>query len=196
MSYYLFFLWIFCQDIQASTQIPIDIPTHNVLTLTTATNRTAVKMSSEDVEDLQGQMMHGFRMGFGYVNVNPAESDVLHSQWLYLLGYEINQRVIGGSWINVLFAQNISLIGVNQGLFIPSGNLLLGFELHERIQLLSGINLVPDPGAEAEIPVNTHMIAAIGWTPKVGQINVPFHVIMIPDVHTRWRGYITTGVNW
>ena len=144
----------------------------------------------------EGFRMHGFRMGFGYVNANPSESDILESQWLYLIGYEVNQRVIGGSWVNVLFAQNISLVGLNQGLVIPSGNLLMGFELHERIQLMSGINIVPSPSSDKELPIDVHMIAALGWTPMVGNINIPFHVIMIPDVHDKWRGYVTTGVNW
>jgi hypothetical protein len=151
---------------------------------------------SKKGSDLEGYRMHGFRMGFGYINAEPSESEVLESQWLYLLGYEVNQRVLGGSWVNVLFAQNISIVGLNQGLLIPSGNFLMGFELHERVQLTSGLNVVPSPSSDKDLPIDTRMIAAVGWTPEVGNINIPFHVILIPDVHQKWRGYVTTGVNW
>ena len=160
-----------------------------------AADRKSVTLSKKG-SDLEGYRMHGFRMGFGYVNVDPSESEVLESQWLYLLGYEVNQRVVGGSWVNVLFAQNISIVGLNQGLLIPSGNFLMGFELHERIQLTSGLNIVPSPSSDKDLPIDTRMIAAVGWTPEIGDINIPFHVILIPDVHQKWRGYVTTGVNW
>lgn len=158
-------------------------------------DRKSVTLSKKG-SNLEGFRMHGFRMGFGYVNADPAESDVLESQWLYLFGYEVNQRVLGGSWVNVLFAQNISIVGLNQGLLIPSGNLLMGFELHERVQLMSGLNIVPAPSSGKDIPIDTRMITAVGWTPEIGDINIPFHVILIPDVHQKWRGYNTTGVNW
>lgn len=138
---------------------------------------------------VRGQSRHGFRMGYGYVNADLQSHDTLRSNWLYLLGYELNQTLYGGSWINVLFVQNISVVGINQSLFIPSGNLLMGFEFNERFQLASGINVVPTDNW-------CHMVAAAGWTPKVGHINVPFHVSYVPDVDDNWRVYLTTGVNW
>ena len=79
---------------------------------------------------------------------------------------------------------------------LSSCNLLVGFELQERFQILSGLNIVPDTSSDSNLPVSTHMIAALGWTPLVGDINIPFHVIAVPDVENKWRGYVTTGVNW
>lgn len=137
---------------------------------------------------LKGSMRHGFRMGYGYIN-DAESSDTLRTSWLYLVGYELNQTIYGGSWINVLFVENISVVGINQSLFIPSGNILLGFEFNERFQLVSGINMVPTDNW-------VHMVVAAGWTPKVGDINIPFHVSYVPDYNNNWRAYFTTGVNW
>ena len=80
-------------------------------------------------------------MGYGYVNA-PDDHELLKSNWC-ILGYELNQTIHGGDWINVLFVQNISVVGINQSLFIPSGNILMGFEFNERFQIASGINMVP-----------------------------------------------------
>ena len=135
------------------------------------------------------ETMHGFRVGYGYVNQDPEQHELLRSRWLYVLGYELNQRLYGGSWINVLFVQNISVVGLNQSLFVPSGNLLIGFEFNENFQLASGANIVPTGDL-------FHMVVAAGWTPKVGDINIPFHVSYIPDVNNAWKLYLTTGVNW
>ena len=143
---------------------------------------------NESKTRIKGESRHGFRMGYGYVNA-PDDHELLRSNWLYLLGYELNQTLYGGSWVNVLFVQNISVVGINQSLFIPSGNLLVGFEFNERVQLASGINLVPNDNW-------CHMVVAAGWTPKVGDINIPFHVSYVPDYNNNWRAYLTTGVNW
>ena len=147
-----------------------------------------LRISMEKKEKVRGQSRHGFRMGYGYINA-PEDSETLSNNWLYLLGYELNQTIYGGDWINVLFVQNFSVVGINQSLFIPSGNLLMGFEFSERFQIASGINVVPTDNW-------CHMVIAAGWTPKVGDINIPFHVSYVPDVDNQWRTYLTTGVNW
>lgn len=147
-----------------------------------------LRVSMEDKGQVRGASKHGFRMGYGYVNAS-EDHELLQSNWLYLLGYELNQTIYGGDWINVLFVQNISVVGVNQSLFIPSGNILMGFEFNERFQVASGINMVPSDNW-------CHMVVAAGWTPKVGDINIPFHVSYVPDVDNQWRTYLTTGVNW
>ena len=172
-----------------------DLARENTADNARVTNDKRVNLSRAQDEQLDGRINHGFRVGYGYINAD-VENDVLKSEWLYHIGYEVNQKIIGGSWINVLFAQNISVVGLNQGIVIPSGNLLFGFELQERFQILSGLNLVPMPDSKDTIPLDTHMVAAVGWTPQVGDINIPFHVIAVPDVEDKWRGYITTGVNW
>ena len=133
--------------------------------------------------------MHGFRFGYGYVNVDPTTHATLKDRWLYLIGYELTQVLDGGSWLDVIFVQNISVVGLNQSIIIPSANVLLGFEFNDNFQLASGINLTP-----SENPA--HMVLAAGWTPKVGDINVPCHISYIPDVNNNWRMYLTTGVNW
>ena len=147
-----------------------------------------LRVSMAKKEKVRGQSRHGFRMGYGYINA-PKDSETLSNNWLYLLGYELNQTIYGGDWINVLFVQNFSVVGINQSLFIPSGNLLMGFEFNERFQLASGINVVPTDNW-------CHMVVAAGWTPKVGDIRIPFHVSYVPDVDDQWRTYLTTGVNW
>ena len=135
------------------------------------------------------EFMHGFRFGYGYTNVDPDQHELLRSKWLYLIGYELNQILLGGDWIDVIFVENISVVGLNQSLFIPSANALIGFEFHDNFQLASGINFVP-----TENPF--HMVVAAGWTPKVGDINIPCHITYIPDINNNWRMYLTTGVNW
>ena len=133
--------------------------------------------------------MHGFRFGYGYVNVDPDEHEVLRDRWLYVIGYELTQVLDGGSWLDIMFVQNISVVGLNQSIIIPSGNVLLGFEFNDNFQLASGINITP-----TQEPF--HMILAAGWTPKVGDINVPCHISYVPDINNNWRMYLTTGVNW
>ena len=143
---------------------------------------------SKDQTRVKGESRHGFRMGYGYVNA-PKDHELIKSNWMYLLGYELNQTLYSGGNINVLFVENIAVTGINQSLFIPTANFLAGFEFNGRFQVASGMNLAPTDNW-------CHMVLAAGWTPRVGDINIPFHVSYVPDVDNHWRSYITTGVNW
>jgi hypothetical protein len=136
------------------------------------------------------ELKHGFRFGYGYTNTDIESHDILRSKWMYVIGYELNQKLYGGDWIDVLFVQNVSIVGLNQSILIPSLNALIGFEFSQKFQIVSGINIVP--GSSEML----HMVLGAGWTPKVGKINIPCHVTYIPDVNNNWRMYLTTGVNW
>jgi hypothetical protein len=136
------------------------------------------------------KLFHGFRVGYTFVN--PTPDSPLESPHLFVIGYELTQRTLGGDWLNVIMVQNVSVSGINQSAFIPSFNGLVGFEIAEQIQIGTGINFMPfDPSGNY-----IHMIMAMGYTPKAGAFNVPVHVTYIPDVDGAYRFGITTGVNW
>lgn len=135
---------------------------------------------------------HGFRVGYTYLDAPDGEPPTLPSPHLFVLGYEATQRIVGGSWLNVIVVENASVAGMNQSLFVPSFNTLVGFEIDEQVQLGTGVNFSPlDPNDRY-----VHQILAVGWTPPVGGFNVPFHVMLLPDVEGAWRVGTTVGVNW
>jgi len=136
------------------------------------------------------ESMHGFRMGYSYVNVAPGESSALASPHLFVLGYELTQRVLGGGMVDVVVVENVAVTGLNQSILIPSGNLLLGLELNKMLQLGAGAQVAP----LGDQPF--HMVVAAGFSPPSGDLNVPLHVAYIPDVHGNWRLVSTIGVNW
>ena len=75
-------------------------------------------------------------------------------------------------------------------LTIPTTSGLIGAELNQSFQLGVGVNLTPDKQAP------THMIAAIGWTPRVGSIYTPVHFFFVPDPAGNHRTGATVGVTW
>ena len=135
--------------------------------------------------------MHGFRVGYSYIN-GAEDHARLSSPHLFVMGYEATQRISGGEWLNVITVQNIMVAGMNQSVFIPSGNFLLGFEMNERVQVGVGPNISPFSEPDDII----HMIAAVGYTPEAGDFNVPVHLSYVPDVDGNYRIAVTTGVNW
>ncbi|MBX3191861.1 MAG: hypothetical protein KF819_33025 [Labilithrix sp.] len=145
--------------------------------------------------------LHGFRIGYGftanYDQPVPAfdgkslkEKVGMRTPNHFLLGYEVIYRVVGRSWLNVLIFGNFMVAGLEQSKFLPSGNLLIGFELDNSFQIGVGANLSPLKGSEG------HTIVAAGWTPKVGKIYTPVHAYFIPDVDGVHRAGITTGVTF
>ena len=156
----------------------------------------------------------GFRLGWMYLANFDAKNRVgdngqmtslkeqygLKSPNMFLLGYEGFYRVIGHSWLNVLMVGNVSVAGLDQSKFIPTGSGLLGFEINRSFELGVGVNLIPD----AQSP--SHMIVAAGWTPRVGSIQTPIHFFYIPDsagtdsmgnsLKGNSRMGATVGMNW
>jgi hypothetical protein len=150
-------------------------------------------------EPVGARFIHGFRIGWTYVmnmekdtrnGMSLADEFDLKSPNMMLLGYEGMYRVIGQSWLNVVLVGNVSVAGLEQSKFIPTANGLIGFEFNQNFQLGVGVNLMPDPHAP------THMIAAAGWTPRVGGIHTPVHFFFVPDADRNHRMGATIGMSW
>ena len=157
----------------------------------------------EDTKSIPLSWSHrkGLRFGYNYVNKgadqNPATPDEeprLSSPHMFAIGFEMQQTMSGGDWLDILFIQNATVSGLEQSLIIPSGNALVGFEIHNALQVAVGANVAPVDPADAGNYV--HLVTAVGWTQQAGSLSVPLHLVFIPDVNDYWRCAITTGVNW
>jgi hypothetical protein len=156
----------------------------------------------DDGEPVHQKTLHGFRLGYMYVSNFDKQTDPddpesslkeradMKSPHLFLIGYEVMRRLVGHSWLNIILVGNVTVGGLEQSKFYPSGNALIGFEFEESFQIGVGPNLTPDPGKVA------HIMFAGGWTPRVGSFHVPVHGFYIPDVDGVWRSGATVGVNW
>ena len=155
----------------------------------------------EEIKSIPLSWSHrkGLRFGYNYVN-RGAEKTVLNSDprlsspHMFAIGFELNQKMAGGDWLDILFIQNATISGLEQSLIIPSANVLVGFEINNALQLAVGANAAPvDPANDGNY---IHLVTAIGWTQQAGSLSVPLHLVFIPDVNDYWRCAVTTGVNW
>jgi hypothetical protein len=143
---------------------------------------------------------HGFRLGWMYIQgwdkptrdggMSLKDELKLKTPNMMLLGYEGFYRIVGHSWLNVLMVGNVTVSGLEQSKFIPAASGLIGFELDRNFQIGIGVNLTPDPQSPS------HMIAAAGWTPRVGSIQTPLHFFYVPDASGNSRMGATIGMNW
>jgi hypothetical protein len=135
----------------------------------------------------------GMRFGYSYINKG-TDSGKLKNPSMFTMGFEAQQTMKGGEWLDILFIQNVTVGGLEQSLLIPSVNGLVGFEVNQRLQVGVGINAtLADPSGEDNY---LHLVTAAGWTQPAGFFSVPVHVVFIPDVNDYWRLAATTGVNW
>lgn len=143
----------------------------------------------------------GLRFGYNYVNKGaeqnpetPWTEPRLSSPHMFAMGFEMQQTMAGGDWLDILFIQNVTISGLEQSLVIPSANALVGFEINKKLQAGVGINAAPvDPSDDDNF---VHLVTAVGWTQQAGSLSVPLHLVFIPDVNDYWRCAVTTGVNW
>jgi len=141
----------------------------------------------------------GVRFGYVYSNNShkpdsDGEESKLQSPHLTTMGYELQQCMPGGDWLDVLFIQNVSLSGLDQSVISPSVRALIGFEIDKSFQIAVGPNLsFHDSSGEDKF---IHLIGAVGYTMDAGMFSVPVHFSFVPDVNNYWSTAITTGVNW
>ena len=133
----------------------------------------------------------GIRLGYNYIN---GKISSIRNPHMFALGFEMQQTMEGGSWLDILFVENVMISGLDQSIFAPSTSILIGFEIDKQVQLGVGPNLALfDPSNHGNY---FHIIAGAGYTVKAGIFSVPFHISYIPDVNKYWRLAVTTGVNW
>ena len=158
-------------------------------------------VSYEDIDHIPLSMSYrkGLRFGYNYVNQGAEKTELnddprLSSPHMFAMGFEMQQTMAGGDWLDILFIQNVTISGLEQSLVIPSANALVGFEINRKLQAGVGVNLSPaDPADDGNY---VHLVTAVGWTQQAGSLSVPLHLVFIPDVNDYWRCAVTTGVNW
>jgi hypothetical protein len=151
------------------------------------------------------RVLHGFRLGYMVwfnhddpsseedLDDTPAASLDLRSPHLFVIGYEVAWRLPAGSdALNVLLVGNVMAAGLEQSKFLPTANGLLGFEIDRSFQLGVGANVAPIASEDKAL----HMIVAAGWTPRSGDLYLPVHAFLIPDVDGHHRAGLTLGVTW
>jgi hypothetical protein len=144
----------------------------------------------------------GMRFGYSYVTgleeaglLKKDDPDSkLATPGMFSMGFELQETREGGSWLDMLFIQNVTISGLDQSIVAPSASLLVGFEIQDQLQMAIGPNLSAfDPAEEGNY---MHLAMAAGYTAEAGDFSVPFHVVWIPDVNGFHRIAATTGVNW
>ena len=177
--------------------------THLALAFMVLTGAPSTSMADDHAVDITGdsadwKKRSGLRFGYNYLNNGESptngESAKLRSPHMFAIGYELQQTMSGGDWLDILFIQNVTISGLEQSVIAPSANVLVGFEINDTVQLAVGGNLsVYDPSPDGNY---IHLVTALGFTAAAGKLSVPLHLVFVPDVNDFWRIAITTGVNW
>jgi hypothetical protein len=106
------------------------------------------------------------------------------------MGYEGEFRLLGTKDLDFILVTNVMALGMNQGTFVPVGNLLVGMQVANFVEVGAGMNLAFTPYP------SLHMVTAVAVTPQVGELQVPIALSYVPDVDGSWRVGLTAGVNW
>ena len=143
--------------------------------------------------DHEWTVRKGMRFGYNYLH-NGDHSDRLESPHMFAIGFEAQETMSGGAWLDLLFIQNFVISGLEQSVIVPTANVLVGFEIHDALQVGVGANIaISDPADDDNY---VHLVSAIGWTQAAGTFSVPIHLVYVPDINNYWRLAVTTGVNW
>ena len=157
-------------------------------TTETWSQRNLEQPADEDEDGIKGTFKHrhGVRVGYTYV-----ESPLLAHPHLMAMGYEAQQVASPGGNLGLMFVENFTVVGLNQSVFAPSFNGLVGVEVRDAWHIGTGVNLSFLPGP------NVGMIAATGVNLKAeDHFEIPLDVAWIAEREGPGRVVVTTGINW
>lgn len=192
---------------EAASATPASVTNTTNTKVTTSTTTTTTGRNTEPTKTTTAKVSgkrkwtkrSGIRFGYVYANKSDqpdkdGEESDLNSPHMFTMGFELQQCMPGGDWLDVLFIQNVSITGLDQSVVSPSARVLVGFEIDKSVQLAVGPQLTfYDPSGEDKY---IHLTAAIGYTVDAGVFSVPVHFSFVPDVNDYWATALTTGVNW
>jgi hypothetical protein len=97
-------------------------------------------------------------------------------------GVNLEQRLrLGSAASHFAFQEVLVVTGIDQGVFLPSGSLLLGFRSHRGLEFGLGPNLVATYDRDAaEIELAVSVVYAVGWTIPVYNVFIPIDLAVIP----------------
>lgn len=173
-----------------SQGVNVNVNLQNQSNLTGAQSAISSEEEPGAVPISERVFLHGFRMGYNMItefDEAQLSSYGLQSPHQFVIGYEFMQRIIGHDWLNLILVQNVLVGGLEQSAFVPTANLIFGFELANSFQVGFGVNLSLDPDAWS------HMIIVAGYTPQIGDIYMPIQAHFVPDVFGRHRMGVSVG---
>ena len=86
---------------------------------------------AEEPAAVGGEWTYRKGLRFGYSYANKAETtERLESPHMFAMGFELQETMSGGEWLDLLFIQNVVVSGLEQSVIIPTVNALVGFEIN------------------------------------------------------------------
>lgn len=167
-----------------------DAPSAEAVEASGSDGSTFTELHPTPPKSVFGGVRHGVRTG--YVYVNDADDLGLANPHLFALGYEAEIKIVGDKGLDFIIVPNTLILGMNQGRFVPTGNLLIGLSFVDLVKVGVGGNVTPNFSGRSWIS----MVAGVEVVPKVGKLQLPLAVSYVPSVDGNWRVGATVGVNW
>jgi len=112
-------------------------------------------------------------------------------------GVSLEQRIkLGDTESHFAFQEIINVGGVDQGLLLPSLNVLIGFRSRLGLELGVGPNITFQyNGVDLEVPLT--VVYAVGWTFTFSDVYIPVDIAVMPTPKDkRFRLTLMTGFNF
>ena len=150
-------------------------------------------------EEARFQGFFGPRIGVTYVAADPEEfneklqemfpnDDRKYIPFFTQFGINFEQRIrLGSTKSHFAFQEVLIVGGIDQGIFVPSFSILIGFRSHTGFEFGLGPNFIVK-WTQEELELATSVVYAIGWTFPFHNVYIPLNLAVIPtpdDGHPR-----------
>ena len=127
----------------------------------------------------------------GYVH-SENDKDVFAQPHIYSIGMEKTHIFYSPSSVQILLSGDISLMGLNQGSYIPTGSLILGYQIYDVFVGLGPRVMLPEITPD-NTSMRTNIIIKSGYVFDMQGFSIPIQLGYVPDIEGREQWHFSVG---
>ena len=149
----------------------------------------SVGLAADSIPSLYHVVQTGAVTGYAY---SQNDKDVFAQSHIYSIGIENTHLFYSPSSVQILLCGDISLMGLNQGVYIPSSSLILGYQIYGVFVGLGPRVMLPKITPD-NTSMRTNIIIKSGYVFDMQGFSIPIQFGYVPDIEGREQWHLSVG---
>ena len=149
----------------------------------------SIGLAADSIPSLYHVVHTGAVTGYAY---SENDKDVFARSHIYSIGIENTHLFYSQGSVQILLSGDISLMGLNQGSYVPTGSFILGYQIFDVFVGLGPRVMLPKITPE-NTSMRTNIIIKSGYVFDMQGFSIPIQFGYVPDIKNRVQWHVSVG---
>ena len=149
----------------------------------------SIGLAADSIPSLYHVVHTGAVTGYAY---SENDKDVFARSHIYSIGIENTHLFYSQGSVQILLSGDISLMGLNQGSYVPTGSFILGYQIFDVFVGLGPRVMLPKITPE-NTSMRTNIIIKSGYVFDMQGFSIPIQFGYVPDIKNRAQWHVSVG---